>query len=176
MNYPAGSSRRKTGNVARIVAIIFVGLGVLLGAAALVTNTLVDQSWAERSEKASGSVVDLRESFRTRSGDSPNIRERRYCPIVEYTVDGATHRLDSRVCSTSRPEIGDAVTVRYNPGNPGDAALDSWIGRWLAVVILGGMGALFLAIGVLSFVVSRAKRSATGAAGPESSRQGDFGR
>lgn len=158
------------------MAIVFVVLGVLLGAAALVTNTLVDQSWAERSEKVSGSVVDLRESFRTRSGDSPSIRERRYCPIVEYTVDGARHRLESRVCSTSRPEIGEAVTVRYNPGNPGDAAVDSWIGRWLAVVILGGMGAFFLAIGGLTFVVSRAKRGATGGIGYESSHQGDYWR
>lgn len=46
-------------------------------------------------------------------------------------------------------EIGDEVTVFYNPERPENARLDWFPALWLVPVLLGGIGGLFL---ILSFI------------------------
>lgn len=70
-------------------------------------------------------------------------------PIVEFRdASGKYHRFESSV-STSPPRyaVGDPVTIKYQPDNPSDAAIDDFLSNHLFTLIFGGIGFVFFAIG-----------------------------
>ncbi|MDN5213355.1 ribosomal protein L7/L12 [Fulvivirgaceae bacterium BMA12] len=77
-------------------------------------------------------------------------------PLFEYEVNGEIYKYQSDV-TTNPPsyEIGEVVSMYVNPNDPYDLLIDSFPDRWLAITILGAMGALFFGIGMLVAVVFR---------------------
>jgi hypothetical protein len=111
---------------------VFGGGGVaMLVAAAFVTLSTL--SFRTEAVSAPGTVVGL-EAGR---------------PVVEFVdADGAMHRIVGSVSSNPPAyDAGEAVTVRYRPGEPGDARIDGLLESWFAPMLLGGMGTVFTVIG-----------------------------
>lgn len=74
----------------------------------------------------------------------------RYLPIVGYTVDGESYRVNGKASSSSSHdyEVGDAVRVRYEKNDPASAELVSFSDMWLVSTLMLGLGVLFSIIGI----------------------------
>lgn len=122
------------------LAFPLIGAGLLIGAAFTYRNTA---SFLAEAEHADGVVIDL---YRSRSGDSNTTR-----PVVRFTAaDGEqvefTSSFGSNPPAYSR---GDEVRVLYRPSRPHDAEIDGFFALWGVTSILGGIGAVFLIIGIV---------------------------
>jgi len=51
--------------------------------------------------------------------------------------------------SSPRYHAGEAVTVQYDPDHPEDAQIASTMEQWFGVIVLGGLGTLFVLVGGL---------------------------
>ena len=113
---------------------IFPGIGALMlaGAVGIQVARFSDQAQMTRTE---GSVVDIEGG----------------CPTVSFTsLDGTLGEYHSGTCSTPPSfDIGERVTVYYDPQNLERARIDSFEQNWIGSLILGGIGAVFLALGLL---------------------------
>jgi len=52
-------------------------------------------------------------------------------PIYEYTVDGETYTYESDSSRYPYPEVGEHVTLYYDPANPSKAREPGFMGLWL---------------------------------------------
>ncbi|PZW63624.1 uncharacterized protein DUF3592 [Pseudomonas sp. URMO17WK12:I1] len=113
---------------------IFPGIGALMlaGAVGIQVARFSDQAQMTRTE---GSVVDIEGG----------------CPTVSFSsLDGTLGEYHSGTCSTPPSfDIGERVTVYYDPQNLERARIDSFEQNWIGSLILGGIGAVFLALGLL---------------------------
>jgi hypothetical protein len=51
--------------------------------------------------------------------------------------------------------VGDKVVVLYQPGDPSQAQIDSFVGRWLFAVIFTAVGVSSVAVGILCLLATR---------------------
>ena len=129
----------------RVIGFLFAGIAAIV---AIYTWVFVS-----RAERVTGEVVDysVEQNAITflRSDDSTGIL---YYPIVEYSMaGGASYEVTGRTGRTRQTfEIGDTVGVLVAPDNPDRARLDTTFGIWGSVIVLGGLGALFLLLSVLA--------------------------
>ena len=118
---------------------LFAGTGVLLLAAAAVTAFLTYRFIAD-SERADGTVVDLRESYDSEDNTTS------YYPVVRFeTAEGRPVRFESKVSTSD--DVGDTVEVLYDPDDPEDAKLAGFLNLWFLSLILGALGAVFTGVG-----------------------------
>jgi hypothetical protein len=148
--------------VLRLLGAIFgtIGLGLLIGAAILYFNA---QSFKESAVKAQGTVVDLVYVASSDGGGG-------YRPIVQFmTREGEQIEYESNTSSSPAAyDVGETVGIFYNPEDPGDAMIDGFLDAYLAPMILGGIGAVFFAVGgglLLAQILGRRKRTRLMAAG-----------
>lgn len=115
-----------------------VGLGMLVGAFFLFTNT---QAFLKSALTADGTVVEL---VRSRSSDSDTYR-----PVVKFlTQDGSTIEFTSS--SGSNPPSysrGEIVEILYQETFPERAKVNGFFSLWGAPTILGGLGSVFFLVG-----------------------------
>lgn len=74
-------------------------------------------------------------------------------PTAKYKVKNVEYQVKGTV--SSKPpafSVGDKVTVLYKADDPADAHIDSFVERWLFLIIFGGLGAVFAAIGWLTLI------------------------
>jgi len=130
----------------------FIGLGMLGGAALLYGNT---RDFLDTAARAEGVVVDL---VQRRPGTGSH--RYTYAPVVRYTTAaGETVEFVSRTFSTAPShDRGERVTVLYDPARPREATMTGWFELWGGAAIVGGIGAAFLAFGVLFMVLDRGGR------------------
>lgn len=71
-----------------------------------------------------------------------------YHPIVKYTPEGGTEFEFKGHTGSNPPEhkVGDTVRVIYNPQNPSEAMIDSFLDLYRTPLIPAGLGALLLLI------------------------------
>lgn len=125
-----------------ILGLVLIGISVL---ASVIASTTSDRL----SETATGKVVNLTRKLDVDIDD--NRGDYKYCPIVEFPVDGRTYTFTGH-CSKESPDVGDVVDVRYNTENPSDAAIYTWMSRWGWVLVLGIIGGVFTLAGGLGFL------------------------
>jgi hypothetical protein len=134
-------------------ALLLVGLlFVLIGIAVLVGGVIgaVKQSReGARRVSATGTVVDLLK--RVVNPGSGGI----YCPVVEFTTAaGQTVRFESEFGTMpAGHQLGQSIGVKYDPGNPQMAEVDSATSRWLGPGCMIGMGVLFLGMGLVFLLI-----------------------
>lgn len=76
-------------------------------------------------------------------------------PAMEFTMaDGSVIRFTNNVRSSSW-QVGDNVVIAYDPGNPSDAVVDGFAGRWFPAGLAGLLGGAFLVIGIVLAVIGR---------------------
>jgi hypothetical protein len=130
------------------LTVIFVPVGALM---LLIAGWMLsrDPLFSGARAEAVGTVVDL-ERAATGNGKAS------YYPVVTYRdAQGAEHRFTGTIGSNPPSyRRGEGVTVRYDPGAPEEAVIDSWSARLLGPGLSGGMGLLLL------WMSARALRSA----------------
>lgn len=94
-----------------------------------------------------------------------------YYPVFEFPdAKGVKHRVKSSIGTGSAPaRVGEAVNLRYLPGDAQSAQLADESGMWLFAAVFGFFGILFDSIGlILLIVVPRLirKSASKGAANP----------
>lgn len=133
--------KRNDTNVLRLVGGIFsvVGIGLLLGGFAF---WQAQTRFVRSSAQAVGTVTDF-----VKQRDSRN--RATYAPQVRFvTSDGQKHEFTSTVSSNPRGfEVGDKVTVLYDPAAPNTAQINTFLQLWFGPVLLAGMGFVFSTVG-----------------------------
>jgi hypothetical protein len=124
----------------RLPGLIFFGIGLVMLAVALVIGGLAI-SFRMGAERVTGTVSEV-ELRHYSDGNS-------YCPIVQYNTRlGQTYSHNSDVCSWPPSfEVGQLVTIYYDPANPSNSQLDSFMGVWFIPALFTFMGGVFGTIG-----------------------------
>lgn len=122
---------------------IFSAAGIVLLLTGF-TIYYVKQKTIANSERITGKVIALREH---RNG---------YAPVIQYTWQGNEVTYNDNVYSNPAAyDVNDVVWLFVNRHDPSDVLIDSFLGRWLAICIVGGLGAFFLLFGYLFGFLSR---------------------
>jgi hypothetical protein len=111
-----------------------------------------DRWWMDNSVATTGTVVGLRETYRSRA----------YCyyPVIKFTADdGKKYAFTSHDCfSRDVHSINQRIPVRYKRGDPSDAYIDSRAhatATYYAVYAISG----FMIIAGLTLVLSAINRA-----------------
>jgi len=148
-------TRYVTGVVFGIFGVI--GVGLLAGALFSFVHT---RDFAARAVEAQGVVTDLvRSRSSSRSSGSGS-----YSPVVAFeTAQGQRIEFTGSL-STNPPAYrpGERVRVLYLPDDPYSADIGDFWNQWFLSILLGGMGTVFAAVGVVPLLlfVRGARRSA----------------
>ena len=79
-----------------------------------------------------------------------------YQPTFEYVFEGDTlYYYSSTSSDPPSYHLGEQVEMFVNPVNPYDTLVNTFMDRWFLIVLLGGMGAVFFGIGLVSFLAFR---------------------
>jgi len=107
-------------------------------------------AFAQSAASASGTVTDLVRQQRLRRDSQGSVRDEVfYAPVVQFT-DRQGRMQTLHAASGSNPPAyrrGDTVAVLYDPANPEIAVIDGWQ-RYLPVLVLAGLGAVFALVGL----------------------------
>ena len=125
-----------------------VGIAMLAGAFYSYSST---QQFIAEALTSSGKVVEL---IRSRSDDSVTYR-----PVVQFIAGDGTN-IEFTSSSGSNPpsySIGQTVEVLYREAEPEKAKINGFFSLWGLAAILGGLGAVFFAIGASVFLFGRFK-------------------
>lgn len=124
-----------------IIKYVFsiVGLGMLIGAYFLFTNT---NDFIKDSQVANGTVIDI---ISSRSNDN----EIMYKPIFSFETQGGDKIQFTSSTSSNPPKyaMGETATVLYQEFSPEKARVKAYFSLWGPTTILGGMGLIFFTIG-----------------------------
>ncbi len=110
-------------------------------------------SWQleQNGETTSGTVVRLEEST---DGDGGCCV---YSPFIEFEANGETFSFEGDNASYPPAyEVGEEVSVLYDPSNPKTAQINKWTERWLMPIIL--IPAMVFAALLVNFFMIRAWR------------------
>ncbi len=109
--------------------------------------TGVDSHISKSSRKSSG------------SSSSSTKKTKMYTPIVTFDDNkGNSHTIISSSSSSSYPNLNEEVDVYYNPNNPEDAKLGTFMNLWGGAVIFSFLGGISLFFGILFFVITIRKQ------------------
>lgn len=134
--------------------LIFVGIVFILMASVFHINSIVSKSVC--SAETPGIVVDMK-SRKSSSGMShKGISRTVYAPVVQFHVYGKTHTVVSSIYSyPPKYEIGDDITVHYNPDDPEEVYFDSPESLAILPLIFGIIGVLLVVasvpVGIFTF-------------------------
>ncbi|MDX1586483.1 MAG: DUF3592 domain-containing protein [Balneolaceae bacterium] len=137
--FKESKGKKAIGPVFTFVGLAILGLSVYLG--------MERADFLETALTASGEVTELIES---RSDDSYV-----YYPLVEFTVPGREQSVVFRHDSGSNPpsyQVGEVVSVLYDPQNPHNAIIDGGLFNWFATALTALMGLIFTSVGVSTFM------------------------
>ncbi len=137
----------KGADVEKIILSAFTAVAalmLLIAGIASVNNILK----INREESAPGRVVEMIER-RVYVNEQDRIVEEYYYPVVEFVArDGKRRSVQlSEGSSSPQYEVGDEVTVRYDPNRPLDARIKSFGSSalmWILPGITGMLGVAFL--------------------------------
>lgn len=145
-----------------VFAVVLIGAGAgLLAAGTLVY--LRQRAFLARSRTTSGTVVELLTSRASgkyllqRSPSGFTIEPKRlYRPVIRFTApDGRAHDLTAPVASSPADlQIGETVTIRFDPADPSRARIDRPLYLWFAVGMLIFFGFFAIGMGLLGMVLS----------------------
>lgn len=127
----------------RLVGTLFAAVGALLAAVACGLALYDARSFEGRMEAAGRVVANDYESGSRRDESGG------YRAVVRFsTPDGAEHEIRSRVRSSPPAfDVGESVSVRYDPAAPQLARIDSFLERWFAAMICSLLAVVFGGIG-----------------------------
>jgi hypothetical protein len=143
----AEEAKKSAASMEKIVIGAFTGVAVLMLLIAAISSYRAIARMS-KEESASGRVVEIIER-REYVNEEDRIIEVYYFPVVEYvSADGRLHTVHlTEGSSVPSHEVGDDVTVLYDPDHPLDARIKSFgsnILMWILPGITGIVGLGFL--------------------------------
>lgn len=97
-----------------------------------------------RSVKVDGKVVDWKESRRFVNHRESIV----YSAVVAFNAaDGSSHRIESSSGGSKKPQVGRTIPVRYDPGNPANAVVATFVNFWVVPFVLLAAGVFVLWLG-----------------------------
>jgi hypothetical protein len=132
------------GDISNILGFVFFFGGPCALAYSLV-STFRTRDFIRRSVEVTGEVIRLERSV-DRGGSASYIE---YAPVFSFTVaDGNAYTVISKISSSPADfNVGESVRVRYDPTNPQDARIHTFLQTWGAAVIFGVIGIGFTITG-----------------------------
>jgi len=126
------------------IGLVFVMVGLVMG--------IVRERFLSHAVTANARVVGLLPEATDQGGYV-------YRPQVEYATPSGRTASTTFDVATDPPayRVGDIVTVQFDPADPTTAVTNTFWGRWLFVVIFGGVGLVICFGGTIPFFW-RAKR------------------
>lgn len=73
-------------------------------------------------------------------------------PVVEYSVNGETYRIQGRFGSSRSGRTGKTVAVAFLPEDPASAVVDTFLESWAITLLIGGIGLVFASFGVIGLI------------------------
>jgi hypothetical protein len=124
--------------------LFFAGF-CLWGAYAAYTSWTLEQT----GTVTTGIVVEMEESS---DGDGGCCV---YSPVIEFSAAGQTYTLEGDTASSPpQYEVGEEVSILYDPANPDTAQINKWTERWLMPILL--IPAMLLGALIVNFFLIRA--------------------
>ena len=141
----AGAANRLYNGCFAILANLFFAGFCLWGAYAGYISWRLESN----GETTTGVVVQLEESDSAESGCCV------YSPVIEFNANGQTFSFDGDTASYPPAyEVGEEVSVLYDPADPDTAQINKWTERWLFPIII--IPAMIFAALLVNFFVFRA--------------------
>jgi uncharacterized Tic20 family protein len=131
---------------ARIIGVLFILFSMLpLGICAYCYMST--SSFLNKAENTHGTVLEVVER-RTSDGTM-------YYPVYSFVdVYGTKHKIYSK--SGSYPpqyDVGDTISILYDPENPKEIKMDSFLSLWMGTIVAGVLGIIPFLIGAVFFFV-----------------------
>jgi uncharacterized protein DUF3592 len=139
--------KKTSANAEKIILGVFTGVAVLMLLIAFVSSASVILKMT-REQSAPGRVVEIIQR-REYVNEQDRVVQDYYFPVVEYVSrDGRRHTVQlTEGSSVPSHEVGDDVTVLYNPERPLEARIQSvgsYALMWILPGITGILGLAFL--------------------------------
>ncbi len=131
-----------------------IGVGLLAGAFWSYVST---RRFVAGAATATGTVTELVRREGREPGDSPT-----FAPTVRFqTARGqAVEFVGTPISNPPAYTVGDDIRVLYDPSRPDQASIDGFFSLWGVALILGGIGAVFTAVGgLVLFLYVRIRRN-----------------
>ncbi|HEX9060963.1 MAG TPA: DUF3592 domain-containing protein [Clostridia bacterium] len=126
-----------------IVFKIFFVIGsiFILTGSVLIINQIL---FLNKACSAEGTVIDMK-----MSKGKGHDKDTTFAPVVQFKLTEGENITFTSSVGSSPPQfkIGDSVKVLYNPDNPGNAEINSFLSLWFLQII-------FLFIGMVFFIIS----------------------
>jgi hypothetical protein len=137
-----------------LIMWVFLGMGLLFLAGALIWAHFTQQ-FLRTSIATRGRIVALLPVRSTGRHHSLT-----YAPVFRFDVPGTHFATVVSHYSSSPPafKVGQVVTVRYQPGHPEKAVIDSFGQIWFGELVLGIVGVLSIGPGLLMLLFTRMLR------------------
>jgi hypothetical protein len=143
----------------RAVALVFVIVGmVMLATAGFLTFSTL--RFLDRSVHVQGTITALVPITHSNDNQNSGNAQTTYAPQFSFTTTGG-EAVTVTSHNSSNPaafDVGESVSVLYDPGDAEQARIDSFWQLWAASIILGGIGTVFLGI-VFAVALSLRARS-----------------
>jgi uncharacterized protein DUF3592 len=144
--------KKTSANAEKLILGIFSGVAMLMLLIAFISSASAILKM-NREESAPGRVADIVQR-REYVNEQDRVVQDYYFPVVEFvSSDGRRHSVQlTEGSSTPSHEVGDEVTVLYNPDQPLDARIKSF-GSYVLMWILPGITGI-LGLGFLGAVLA----------------------
>lgn len=151
--------KKSSASAEKIILGVFTGVAILMLLIAAISSFRAVSSMS-KEESASGRVVEIIER-REYVNEQDRVVQDYYFPVVEFvSADGRRHTVHmTEGSSAPSHEVGDEVTVLYDPDHPLDARIKSFGSAalmWILPGITGilGLGFLGAVLAVRKFMPS----------------------
>ena len=132
-----GPPRSKRQKVPLLAGLIFAVIGLVFAAVGIGVG-IKNWSFASSAREAEGTVIRL-----VATSNRGTV-----APVVRYEVDGISFEFQSGVASSPPVHaVGEKVTVLYQPDQPHQGNIKSFMDQWFLPFIFGGLGTLFVVTG-----------------------------
>jgi hypothetical protein len=105
------------------------------------------------SASATGTVTDSVGRWYSEPGDDPGVSKLSHPVVRIVTGDGRTVEFESEVGSNLAPKVGQEITVLYDPLNPQEARIKSFMMVWGIPSVFAILEGFLLVPGVLMLLV-----------------------
>jgi hypothetical protein len=134
------------------VAAIFTAIGAVFAVHGF-RGFRKTRRFVAASASATGTVTDSVGRWYSDPGDAPGVSKLSH-PVVRFVAgDGRMVEFESEVGSNLAPKVGQEVTVLYDPLNPQEARIKSFMMLWGIPSIFAMLGGFLLVPGILMLLV-----------------------
>ncbi len=134
-----GANSEKNSGILVLVMFMIIGLAMAICGIVMTVDRKQKDSYYGT---VTGKITDV-SHYTNSDGDDM------YAALYTYYVDDIEYTFTDDTSSSSRPNIGKRVDIRYNPAHPEIAYVGGRV--WIGVILLG-MGILFVLATILGFI------------------------